>query len=81
MPVVYRLSVEDYFPAGLPYNEGRQIAIWAAQAGADALHVTAGPIIAHCRPPRFSAAANEHAGCDPFCISPPAVKKAVQIFR
>ena len=40
--VIYRLSVEDFFPGGLPYGEGRQIAIWAAQAGADALHVTAG---------------------------------------
>jgi 2,4-dienoyl-CoA reductase-like NADH-dependent reductase (Old Yellow Enzyme family) len=42
MAVVYRLSVEDFFPGGLPYSEGRQIAIWAAAAGADALHVTAG---------------------------------------
>jgi 2,4-dienoyl-CoA reductase-like NADH-dependent reductase (Old Yellow Enzyme family) len=40
--VVYRLSVEDFFPGGLPYSEGREIAIWAAAAGADALHVTAG---------------------------------------
>ena len=40
--VIYRLSVEDFFPGGLPYDEGRQIAIWAAAAGADALHVTAG---------------------------------------
>jgi dimethylglycine catabolism A len=40
--VIYRLSVEDFFEGGLPYSEGRQIAIWAAQAGADALHVTAG---------------------------------------
>jgi 2,4-dienoyl-CoA reductase-like NADH-dependent reductase (Old Yellow Enzyme family) len=40
--VVYRLSVEDFFEGGLPYSEGRQIAIWAAEAGADALHVTAG---------------------------------------
>jgi 2,4-dienoyl-CoA reductase-like NADH-dependent reductase (Old Yellow Enzyme family) len=40
--VVYRLSVEDFFPGGLPYEEGRQIAIWAAEGGADALHVTAG---------------------------------------
>jgi 2,4-dienoyl-CoA reductase-like NADH-dependent reductase (Old Yellow Enzyme family) len=40
--VIYRLSVEDFFPGGLPYAEGRQIAIWAAAAGADALHVTAG---------------------------------------
>jgi 2,4-dienoyl-CoA reductase-like NADH-dependent reductase (Old Yellow Enzyme family) len=42
MPVVYRLSVEDFFPGGLPYSEGKEIAVWAAQAGADALHVTAG---------------------------------------
>ena len=42
MPVVYRLSVEDFFPGGLPFDEGRQIAVWAAQAGADALHVSAG---------------------------------------
>jgi 2,4-dienoyl-CoA reductase-like NADH-dependent reductase (Old Yellow Enzyme family) len=40
--VIYRLSVEDFFPGGLPFTEGRQIAIWAAAAGADALHVTAG---------------------------------------
>src|SRR5262249_28392043 len=42
MPVVYRLSVEDFFPGGLQFDEGRQIAVWAADAGADALHVTAG---------------------------------------
>jgi 2,4-dienoyl-CoA reductase-like NADH-dependent reductase (Old Yellow Enzyme family) len=42
MPVVYRLSVEDFFPGGLRLEEGRQIGVWAAQAGADALHVTAG---------------------------------------
>jgi dimethylglycine catabolism A len=42
LSVVYRLSVEDFFPGGLPFSEGRQIAIWAAQAGADAVHVTAG---------------------------------------
>ena len=42
MPVIYRLSVEDYFAGGLTYPEGEQIAIWAAEAGADALHVTAG---------------------------------------
>ncbi len=40
--VIYRLSVEDYFDGGLTYDEGRVIAIWAAAAGADALHVTAG---------------------------------------
>ncbi len=42
MGVIYRLSVEDFFPGGLTFEEGRQIAIWAAQGGADAIHVTAG---------------------------------------
>ncbi len=40
--VMYRLSVDDYFPEGMPYAEGRQIALWAAEAGADALHIAAG---------------------------------------
>jgi len=40
--VIYRLSVEDFFPGGLTFPEGRQIAVWAAAAGADALHVSAG---------------------------------------
>jgi 2,4-dienoyl-CoA reductase-like NADH-dependent reductase (Old Yellow Enzyme family) len=40
--VIYRLSVEDYFDGGLTYDEGKRIAVWAADAGADALHVTAG---------------------------------------
>src|SRR5262249_52816072 len=42
MAVIYRLSVEDYFRGGLRFAEGKQIAIWAAQAGADGLHVSAG---------------------------------------
>src|SRR5215207_1003402 len=40
--VIYRVSVEDYFDGGLTYDEGKTIAIWAAETGADALHVTAG---------------------------------------
>jgi dimethylglycine catabolism A len=42
MPVIYRLSVEDYFPQGMGFEDGRQIARWAAEAGADALHIAAG---------------------------------------
>ncbi len=42
MGVIFRLSVEDYFPEGMPWAEGRQVAIWAAEAGADALHIAAG---------------------------------------
>ena len=40
--VIFRLSVEDYFPDGMPWSEGRQVAVWAAEAGADALHIAAG---------------------------------------
>ncbi len=42
MPVIYRLSVADFFPGGLPWEEGKRIALWAAEAGADALHISAG---------------------------------------
>jgi 2,4-dienoyl-CoA reductase-like NADH-dependent reductase (Old Yellow Enzyme family) len=42
MPVIYRISVEDFFAEGMHFAEGKQVAIWAADAGADALHVTAG---------------------------------------
>ena len=42
IPVIFRISVDDYFPEGLPYAEGKQAALWAAQAGADALHIAAG---------------------------------------
>src|SRR5216684_4033317 len=42
IPVIYRVSVEDYFPEGMTFTEGRQVAIRAAQTGADALHIAAG---------------------------------------
>ncbi len=42
IPVIYRVSVEDFFPEGSPFAEGREVALWAAQAGADALHIAAG---------------------------------------
>ena len=40
--VVYRLSVDDFFPEGLKATDGLTIAIWAARSGADAVHVAAG---------------------------------------
>lgn len=40
--VIFRVSVEDFFPEGMPYAEGQEVAVWAAAAGADAVHVTAG---------------------------------------
>jgi 2,4-dienoyl-CoA reductase-like NADH-dependent reductase (Old Yellow Enzyme family) len=42
IPVIFRVSADDYFPEGLSFEEGRQAALWAAQAGADALHIAAG---------------------------------------
>jgi 2,4-dienoyl-CoA reductase-like NADH-dependent reductase (Old Yellow Enzyme family) len=42
IPVIYRLSVDDYFPEGIDFNDGKQVALWAAEAGADALHIAAG---------------------------------------
>jgi len=42
MPVIFRLSVDDFFPGGMPWDEGRQVALWVAGQGADALHIAAG---------------------------------------
>ncbi len=42
IPVIFRISVDDYFPGGLREREGIAVALWAAQAGADALHIAAG---------------------------------------
>jgi dimethylglycine catabolism A len=42
IPVIFRVSVDDYFPEGLQYTDGKQVALWAAEAGADALHIAAG---------------------------------------
>lgn len=41
-PVIFRLNVDDFFPTGLTFPEGLQVAKWAAVGGADAIHVTAG---------------------------------------
>lgn len=42
LPVVFRLGVEDFFPGGLTFEEGMEVARWVAGAGADALSITAG---------------------------------------
>jgi len=41
-PVILRFNANDYMPRGLGFEEARQLAVWAAEAGADALHVSAG---------------------------------------
>ena len=40
--LIFRLSADDFFPTGMPFAEGLQVARWAADAGADAIHVSAG---------------------------------------
>lgn len=40
--LIYRITVDDFFPEGLQLPEGLLIAQWAAEAGADAIHVSAG---------------------------------------
>ena len=42
IPVIFRISVDDFFPEGIGFGEGKQAALWAAVAGADALHIAAG---------------------------------------
>ena len=41
-PVIFRLNADDLFPNGLRFADSLQVAKWAADAGADALHITAG---------------------------------------
>lgn len=40
--LIVRISADDLFPTGMPFTEGLQVAKWAQQAGADAIHVSAG---------------------------------------
>jgi hypothetical protein len=40
--IIYRVTVDDFFPEGLQLGDGLQIAELAAGAGADAIHVAAG---------------------------------------
>jgi 2,4-dienoyl-CoA reductase-like NADH-dependent reductase (Old Yellow Enzyme family) len=41
-PVIVRLNADDFFPGGLVPEEGVQVARWVAEAGAAAVHVSAG---------------------------------------
>jgi len=41
-PLIFRFSADEYAPGGLTLDEGREIAPWFVEAGADALHVTGG---------------------------------------
>lgn len=40
--LVFRMNGNDYFARGMPFEEARQVAVWAVEAGADAIHVSGG---------------------------------------
>jgi dimethylglycine catabolism A len=42
LPVIFRVGVEDFFEGGMSLPDGVEVARWAAEAGADAISVTAG---------------------------------------
>lgn len=42
IPVIVRLNANDFFPGGLVPEEGVRVARWVAEAGAAAVHVSAG---------------------------------------
>lgn len=41
-PIIFRFSADEYAPGGFTLDEARTIAPWLIEAGADALHVSAG---------------------------------------
>ena len=42
LAVTFRLNGPDFFEGGMPLKEARQVAVWAADAGADAIHMSGG---------------------------------------
>jgi 2,4-dienoyl-CoA reductase-like NADH-dependent reductase (Old Yellow Enzyme family) len=42
LPVIFRIGVEDFFEGGLRLDDGVRVGVWAAEAGADAISVSAG---------------------------------------
>lgn len=41
-PLIFRFSADEYAPGGLTLDDTREVARWLAEAGVDALHVSAG---------------------------------------
>ncbi len=42
LAVTFRLNGNDFFPGGLGFEEAHQVALWAAEGGADAIHISGG---------------------------------------
>jgi 2,4-dienoyl-CoA reductase-like NADH-dependent reductase (Old Yellow Enzyme family) len=77
LAVTFRMNGDDYFEGGLSEDEAVQVAVWAAEAGADAIHMTAGhyrsqPSAAIMIPPMAS-------GVTPFLRYAERVKREVRV--
>lgn len=77
LAVVFRMNGDDYFPGGIAIDELEQIAVWAVEAGADAIHVTGGhyrskPTAAIMIPPMA-------AGTTPFLKFAERIKQLVDV--
>jgi|AntAceMinimDraft_1070359.scaffolds.fasta_scaffold34180_1 2,4-dienoyl-CoA reductase-like NADH-dependent reductase (Old Yellow Enzyme family) len=77
LAVIFRMNGDDFFDGGLTAAEAVQIAVWAAAAGADAIHVTGGhyrskPTAAIMIPPMATAPT-------PFLGFASAIKAAVTV--
>jgi 2,4-dienoyl-CoA reductase-like NADH-dependent reductase (Old Yellow Enzyme family) len=76
-PIIFRLSAQEYAPGGLTLEEGVQVAEWIAEAGADAIHVSASS---------FRSLPSKPTALPPMCWEPgifvplaSSVKKRVRI--
>ena len=77
LAVIFRMNAEDYFEGGMTLVQAIQLAQWIEEAGADAIHVTAGhyrsqPSAAIMIPPMA-------AGRMPFRAYAKAIKQAVSV--
>jgi 2,4-dienoyl-CoA reductase-like NADH-dependent reductase (Old Yellow Enzyme family) len=41
LPIIFRISADEYAPGGLTLDEAIQVCLWLVEAGVDAIHVTA----------------------------------------
>lgn len=77
LAVTFRMNGNDFFPGGMPFEEARTVAMWAAEAGADAIHVSGGhyrsvPSAAIMIPPMATPAT-------PFLAYAEEIKKRVRV--
>lgn len=77
LAVIFRMNGDDFFEGGMPPSEAVPVAVWAVEAGADAIHMTGGhyrsqPSAAIMIPPMATART-------PFSGFADAVRRAVAV--